>query len=68
MHWLGYDIGIVGNIGRNIFVATLQVNYLAYVETNTPVYRVSCFRSRQTYSVTTFATDSQILRLLLNYF
>jgi hypothetical protein len=30
MHWVGYDIGIVG---RNTFVVTVQVNYLAYVET-----------------------------------
>jgi hypothetical protein len=28
--WLGHDIGIVGNLGRNTFVVTVQVNYLAY--------------------------------------
>jgi hypothetical protein len=30
-YWLGYDIGIVGEVGKNIFVVTLKVNYLAYV-------------------------------------
>jgi hypothetical protein len=33
MHWRGYVIGIVGNFGRNKFVGTEQINYLAYVET-----------------------------------
>jgi hypothetical protein len=36
MHWLGYDIGIVEKVGRNTFVVTAQVNYLAYVQRNTP--------------------------------
>jgi hypothetical protein len=44
MHWLGYDIGIVG---KNKFVTTVQVNYLAYVETNTPKYRVFCVLTRK---------------------
>jgi hypothetical protein len=30
MHWLGYDVGIVGMVGKNTFVMTLQVNCLAY--------------------------------------
>jgi hypothetical protein len=38
MHWLGYDIGIVGKVRKNTFVETVWVNYLAYVETNTPKY------------------------------
>jgi hypothetical protein len=29
-HWLRYDIGVVWNVGKNIFVVTVQVNYLAY--------------------------------------
>jgi hypothetical protein len=31
MHWLGYDIGIAGKFGKNTFVVTKQVNYLACV-------------------------------------
>jgi hypothetical protein len=42
MHWLRYDIGMDGKVGRNTFVLTEQVNYLAYVETNTLKYRVFC--------------------------
>jgi hypothetical protein len=34
MHCLGYDTGIVG---KNTFVVTLWVNYLAYVETYSKV-------------------------------
>jgi hypothetical protein len=37
MHWFGYDIGTVG---KNTFIVTDQVNYLVYVEKNTPKYRV----------------------------
>jgi hypothetical protein len=37
MHWPGYDIGILGKVGRNTFVVTVKVNYLAYVEATTPV-------------------------------
>jgi hypothetical protein len=41
MHWLGSDIRIVGKVGRNTFIVTVQVNYLvAYVETNAPEYSV----------------------------
>jgi hypothetical protein len=29
MHYLGYDIGINGKVGRNVFVVTVKVNYLA---------------------------------------
>jgi hypothetical protein len=36
MHWLGHDIGIIREVGRNTLLATVQVNHLAYVETNTP--------------------------------
>jgi hypothetical protein len=36
MHWLRYDIGVAGKVGRNPFVVTEQVNSLAYVQTNTP--------------------------------
>jgi hypothetical protein len=68
MHWLGYDTGIVGKVGRSTFVVTVQVSYLSYVEATTPNYGVFCVPTRQTYSVTTLATDSQMLRLLLNYF
>jgi hypothetical protein len=67
MHWLGYDIGIVGKAGRNIFFVTVQVNCLQHVETNTPKYRVFCVLIRKSYSVTILATDSQMLWLLLNY-
>jgi hypothetical protein len=42
MHWHGYDIGVVGKVGKNPFVATVQVNYLAYVETNTRMYSFLC--------------------------
>jgi hypothetical protein len=31
MHWIGYDIGFDGKVGRNIFVVTEQVKYLAYL-------------------------------------
>jgi hypothetical protein len=61
LHWLGYDIGIVGS---NTFVAILQVNYLAFVETITPKYRVFCV-----LTVTTLATKSDAVvtaKLLLN--
>jgi hypothetical protein len=56
MDWLGNDIGIVWKIGKNACVATVQVNYLAYVEMNTPKYRVFCSLTRKTYSLTTLAT------------
>jgi hypothetical protein len=68
MHWLRYDIGIIGKVGRNTFLVTVKVNYLDYVETTAPKYRVFCVLTRQTYSVTTFATDKQMLPLVLNYF
>jgi hypothetical protein len=42
--WPGYDIGIVG---KNAFVVTVKLNYLAYVETTTPNYR-------QIYSATQY--------------
>jgi hypothetical protein len=42
MHWLGYDIGIVGKVGRNTFVVTVKVNCLAHVEATTAKYRVLC--------------------------
>jgi hypothetical protein len=38
MHWLGYDIEIVGKVRSNTFVVTVKVNYLAYVEATTPRY------------------------------
>jgi hypothetical protein len=64
MHWLGYDIGIVGKVGRKTSVVTVLVNYLTYqnksnltyVETNTPKYRVFGVHTRKPYSVTTLAT------------
>jgi hypothetical protein len=56
MHWLGYDIRIVGKVGRNTSVMTLQVNYLAHVETNAPKYRVFCVLSTEAYSITALAT------------
>jgi hypothetical protein len=28
MHWLGYDIGIVGKVGRNTSVVTVKINCL----------------------------------------
>jgi hypothetical protein len=31
MRWLGYDIGSVVKVGKNIFVVTVQGNYLAYL-------------------------------------
>jgi hypothetical protein len=51
MHWLGYDIGMVR---KGTFVATVQVNYLANVETDTPKYRVFCVPTKKTYSVTAY--------------
>jgi hypothetical protein len=42
MHWIGYDIGIVGKVGGgggNTFVVT--------------VYIVFCINTRKTYSITT---------------
>jgi hypothetical protein len=36
MHWLKYDIGIVGKVGKNTFVVTVKVNCLAYVEPTLP--------------------------------
>jgi hypothetical protein len=35
--WLGYDIEIVQKVGRDTFVVTVQVNYLAHVETYSKV-------------------------------
>jgi hypothetical protein len=61
MHWLEYDIWIVGKVEMNTFVVTVLVNYLAYAETNTPRYRVFRAVTRQTYSATTLATGSQML-------
>jgi hypothetical protein len=49
---LEYDIGIVG---RNIFDLNVQVNYLAYVETNLQS-TVFCVLIRKAYSITTLAT------------
>jgi hypothetical protein len=60
MPWLGYVIGIVG-VGRNIFVVTVQVNYLAYVERNTPKYSVFFILTRETYSVTALPICSHTL-------
>jgi hypothetical protein len=45
MHWLGYDLGLLGRLGRIhlfTFVMTVLVNYLAYVETDTPKYSFLC--------------------------
>jgi hypothetical protein len=58
MHWLGHDIGIVGNLGRNTFVVALQVNYLVYAETNSPKYRIFCVLSKKTCSVTALDLES----------
>jgi hypothetical protein len=33
MLWFGYDIRIDGKVGMNTSIVTMQVNYLAYVET-----------------------------------
>jgi hypothetical protein len=43
IHWLEYDIGIVGKHGKNASVVTeeVNVNCLAYVEMNTPKYGIS---------------------------
>jgi hypothetical protein len=68
IHWLGYDVEIVGKVERKTFVVTVKVNYIVYVETSTLRYRVFWVITKQTYSVTTFATDSQMLQLMLNYF
>jgi hypothetical protein len=35
--WLVYDIWIVGKAAENTFIVTVQVNYLAYVETYSQV-------------------------------
>jgi hypothetical protein len=40
MHWFGYDIEIVGKVGRTIFVVNVQANNLACVETNAPKFSV----------------------------
>jgi hypothetical protein len=37
VHWLGYDIGIVGKVGKSEFVVTMQVNSVAYVKTHSKV-------------------------------
>jgi hypothetical protein len=63
-----WDWEIVGKVEKNTFVVTVQVNYLAYVETYSPKYRVFCILIRQTYSVTSLTTDSQMLLFLLGYF
>jgi hypothetical protein len=69
IHWLGYDNGIVRKVERNTFVATVQVNYVAYIETDTPNYRLFCALTKLTYFVIIiFILDSQRLRLLLNSF
>jgi hypothetical protein len=39
LHWIGYDTRIVG---KNTFIVTEQVNYLAHVEANTPKYNFLC--------------------------
>jgi hypothetical protein len=49
-------------------LVTVQVNCLAYVEMNAPKCSFFCVLTRKTYSVTTIATDSQMLWSLLNYF
>jgi hypothetical protein len=49
--WDGNNIEIVGKIGKNTFVVTEQVIYLAYVETNTPKYRVFCYLTSKIDSV-----------------
>jgi hypothetical protein len=46
-------------VGKNTFVVTVEVNYLACVETTTPKHRIFCFCTRKTCSVTTLATDIQ---------
>lgn len=66
IHWLGYDVGLVGKVVRKAFVVTVKVNYMVYVETITPRYRVFWVITKQTYSVTTLTTDSQMLQLLQN--
>jgi hypothetical protein len=50
MQWFGYDIRIDEKVGKNTFVVTAHVNYLAYlyVETNTPEYRAFCVLTRKT--------------------
>jgi hypothetical protein len=68
MHWIQYDIIIVGKVRKNTFVVPVKVNCLAYVETTTPKYTVFYIFIRKTYTVTTLATDSQITWPLLNYF
>jgi hypothetical protein len=42
MHWPGYDIGIVVKVNRNIFIVTMHVNYLAYIERTAPKYSFLC--------------------------
>jgi hypothetical protein len=54
---VGMIFGLLKMIERNTFVVIVKVAYLAYVETNTPKY-----------TVTTLATHSQLLWILLNYF
>jgi hypothetical protein len=64
MHWIWYDFGIVGKVGRNVFVSPVQLNCLAYVET-----RTLCVLSMTTQSVTTLARQSNselTVQLLLN--
>jgi hypothetical protein len=68
MHGFRYDFGIVGKVRRNTFVVTVKVNYLEYVETNTPKYRFFCLLTKQTYCMTTLATDRQMLLVVVNYF
>jgi hypothetical protein len=51
MYWLGYD---TGNVGKDTFVVTEQVNYLTYVETNTPKYKGVGMHFSQHFSMVLF--------------
>jgi hypothetical protein len=42
IHWLEnmHYVEIIGKVVRKTFVVTVKVNFLAYVETTTPKYKV----------------------------
>jgi endonuclease III len=39
MHWLGYDIGIAGKVGRNTSVVTMKVNKESSCELGNVAYK-----------------------------
>jgi hypothetical protein len=63
----GYDIGVVGLVVGNTFIVAAAINYLAKVRTTAHKYGVSSVLTANSFSDKP-ATDSKMLRLLLNYY